>query len=1196
MPAHALPCPACGKMWMAKRGAMCTCWRMDFLRSAPEDRSAFPACWLARWCLGCAGWRWALFVAVLWLGALVGTATAAPFERTFAYTQPDGTAIELWGRGDEFHAVFETLDGFTVVFDPAARAYFYAELSGDGRELRSTGVRVGQAGGAPHGEKHLRIDPAAARAQALARHRVWDAQTKVSQRWAALKTQGRARLAAARDGVALAPPQQPTTGTRTGLCLLVDFPDDEATIPQATVDAMLNGDTFAEFGNPCSVKRYYEEVSGGHFMFTNIVTAYIRAPHPKGYYNDEAKDAFVQGQLLLGDVLAVLKARPDYESTILPALAALDVDGQGGVLATSLLFAGAGSRVWAYGLWGQASALDVPVALGNGMHVSSYQLSDLGSSPGIGTFCHEVGHMVCGFPDLYDYGFESMGAGDWCLMSTGSFFTQPVEVSAYLKYKAGWTSSVTVLAHDSAGTATLRAGENAFYLYPKNGDPAATEYFIVENRHRSGLDARLPGSGVCLWHVDEAGSNNNELGTPDEHYECRLVQADGRRSIEGNVNYGDEGDPYYAGNPTSGYTNAFSDADTPSARWWDGTASGAHFSDFSVSGATMTFRIGPADPSDPALLFAEPASASAIDLSWTKNAGGDAVLLAWSADGVFGTPAGAYAAGDTIAGGGTVLHSGTAGGIAHKWLAAGTRYHYKLWSRLAGGGYSAGITRAASTRPANDRFADRTEVLSALPVVLEGSNAVATSELGEPAHGKTGPFASVWWSWTAPADCLLEASADGSSFDALVAVYTGESPGRLEVKARNEHYTNWPKTSSRVQVWAEAGQTYQIAVDGYSGQTGRVQLSLAVLEAPRIAAAPAGQTVTVGGEARFSIEATGGLPLLFGWQVSTDGGATWAWVNDGPMYAGAATDTLSVLAPTPAMGGYLYRCAVADGVSPELVSTAATLTVRWSRFAALSARARVGGGEQTLILGFAYAGGGKPTLVRGVGPGLADSVAGPLSDPRLRLFASDGTDVAGNDDWAGTPALAGAFVRTGASPLSGSSKDAAVLETLTGNLYTAHVSGAAGAVGVALAEAYDAALEDRTCRLSALSVRSQVGAGESALIAGFVIAGDAPRKVIVRVVGPGLAGSVATALPDPRLQVWKLDPATGAWSQAGINDDWDGTPEMAAVFQSAGMGALTAGSKDAALVLTLEPGIYTAQIEGTAGTTGVALVEIYEAP
>ena len=118
-------------------------------------------------CLG--AWGLALVVA-LFLCALAGTATAAPFERTVSFTQPDGTAIELWGRGDEFHSVFETLDGYTVVFDPAARAYFYAELSADRRELRSSGVAVGR--GAPHGEKHLRIDPAAARAQALARHRI----------------------------------------------------------------------------------------------------------------------------------------------------------------------------------------------------------------------------------------------------------------------------------------------------------------------------------------------------------------------------------------------------------------------------------------------------------------------------------------------------------------------------------------------------------------------------------------------------------------------------------------------------------------------------------------------------------------------------------------------------------------------------------------------------------------------------------------------------------------------------------------------------------------------------------------------------------------------------------------------------------------------------------------------------------------
>ena len=284
---------------------------------------------------------------------------------------------------------------------------------------------------------------------------------------------------------------------------------------------------------------------------------------------------------------------------------------------------------------------------------------------------------------------------------------------------------------------------------------------------------------------------------------------------------------------------------------------------------------------------------------------------------------------------------------------------------------------------------------------------------------------------------------------------------------------------------------------------------------------------------------------------------------------------------------------VSDTASPVVASTAVTLTVRWSRFAALSARGRTGTGEQTLILGFAFAGGGKSTLVRGVGPGLFMSVRGYLRDPQLRLFASDGAEVSRNDDWAGTPALAEAFARTGAGPIATTSKDSALVEALTGNLYTAHVTGAAGTTGVALAEVYDADLTDKTKRLAALSVRSQVGAGESLLIAGFVLAGDAPRQVIFRAVGPGLTGSVANYLANPEIKLWRL--AGGEWTLVDSNDDWSGSADDAAAFAAAGMGALTAGSKDAALLVTLEPGIYTLQVNGAAGTSGVALVEIYEA-
>ncbi len=297
---------------------------------------------------------------------------------------------------------------------------------------------------------------------------------------------------------------------------------------------------------------------------------------------------------------------------------------------------------------------------------------------------------------------------------------------------------------------------------------------------------------------------------------------------------------------------------------------------------------------------------------------------------------------------------------------------------------------------------------------------------------------------------------------------------------------------------------------------------------------------------------------------------------------------------TVAQDGTLY---ITDAFNGTIRKGVLPTSTGWSQFAALSARAPAGTGEQTLILGFVFAGGGKPTLVRGVGPNMSASVSGYMRDPQLTLYTAGGSEVARNDNWGGTSALSTAFAQTGAGALSANSKDAALLETLTGNVYTAHVSGVNGTTGVALAEAFDAALSDTTKRLTALSVRNQVGTGEDILIAGFVIAGDAPKRVIVRGVGPGMASTVSGYLRDPYLRVQKYDTTTKVWSLVGENDDWDHTAETAALFASVGMTPpLGSDSKDAALVLTLEPGIYTAQVSGVGNTTGVGLAEIYEAP
>ena len=283
-----------------------------------------------------------------------------------------------------------------------------------------------------------------------------------------------------------------------------------------------------------------------------------------------------------------------------------------------------------------------------------------------------------------------------------------------------------------------------------------------------------------------------------------------------------------------------------------------------------------------------------------------------------------------------------------------------------------------------------------------------------------------------------------------------------------------------------------------------------------------------------------------------------------------------------------------------------TLTVGWSRFSALSARAPVGTGDQSLIMGFVYAGGGKPTLVRGVGPGLLNADAGLtaaqiLADPRLTLHElqpAGFTEFATNDNWDGSDELRTHMHALGMGALEANSKDAALLVTPARTVCTAQVSGVGNTTGIALAETYDADFQDNTRRLTALSIRNQVGTGNAQLIVGFVIEGNAPKTVLLRGIGPGLVPAVAESavLANPTLQLNKLDPATGNWTVVGSNDDWGGAPTLATAMRAAGMGELAPGSADAALLLDLAPGIYTAQLTGVENTTGIGLVEIYEAP
>ncbi|MDO8683931.1 MAG: M6 family metalloprotease domain-containing protein, partial [Armatimonadota bacterium] len=527
------------------------------------------------------------------------TVQAAPFAKRIQFEQPNGERIELWGQGDEFYAVFETLDGYTVVFDSATKAYYYAKLSADGNDLLSTGLQVGQGDPTTLGlTPHLRANPQAVKERARERQSKWDKGTGVSSRWKALKSKRQIEDKARRNNAVLpAPPSSTTTGTKLGLCLLIDFSDDPATIAQSNIVDFCNGDNYTGYGNNGSVKKYFQDNSNGLLTYSNVVTVYIRMTNPKTTYNNTAIDAGVNARLLIQDAITIMKAMTNYTTEILPTFNNLTVDASSNVVACNVFYAGGNGGVWSMGLWPHSWALASPKELSSGgKKVYSYQITDIGSSLAIGTFCHENGHMLCDFPDIYDYTYTSYGgAGSFCLMGYGSYDNNPVQVNAYLKRAAGW-ATITELTSTSYLTASLTSSAgsefNHFYRFQKPG--VSTEYFLVENRQQAGRDALIAASGVAIWHVDELGDRDDSsiaINTTHANYELTLVQADNKWHFENNQNSGDANDLYYSGNSSAAYNNQFSDSSLPQAHWWDGTAFGMIFRNFSTSGTTMTFLV-----------------------------------------------------------------------------------------------------------------------------------------------------------------------------------------------------------------------------------------------------------------------------------------------------------------------------------------------------------------------------------------------------------------------------------------------------------------------------------------------------------------------------------------------------------------------------------------------------------------------------
>lgn len=485
---------------------------------------------------------------------------AAPHNgEEFSFSQPDGSLVPVLVWGDEFHQDVESPDGYSLIRDEDGWIC-YAVLSSDGSEYVSNGVRYTGEKRGQSLRKHLRINKESIRKKQRRNKEILGYEELISPSSAV-----HPRFSPApQDGVTqLSEPQ-----SVVGLTLLIDFPDQKTSFTQADIQAFCNQQGYTGYSNNGSIYDYFYDVSNGLMHYTNIVTPFVTADNNKSYYDSGKGYGHVQE--LLTCVLKKLKDSGFDLSSV--------TTRNNEVVALNIFYAGTAAAGWANGLWAHSGTYNGMVTI-NGLRFYRYQISDLGTKLQIGTFVHENGHMLMGWPDLYSYEEHSNGVGMYCVMNSISY-NNPQQPNPYFRSLAGWIDVIDITGQRRGTVYSHTANSHSAYTYVRD----SRELYFIEARRRIGRSAGIPGEGLAIWHVHKDGLNT----APTKGFPLlALVQADGRNQLENRNNSGDANDLF-----RSNFNDRFNSTTNPAALYHDGTGSGIDIADISAVGNVMTFTIG----------------------------------------------------------------------------------------------------------------------------------------------------------------------------------------------------------------------------------------------------------------------------------------------------------------------------------------------------------------------------------------------------------------------------------------------------------------------------------------------------------------------------------------------------------------------------------------------------------------------------
>ncbi len=330
-----------------------------------------------------------------------------------------------------------------------------------------------------------------------------------------------------------------------------------------------------------------------------------------------------------------------------------------------------------------------------------------------------------------------------------------------------------------------------------------------------------------------------------------------------------------------------------------------------------------------------------------------------------------------------------------------------------------------------------------------------------------------------------------------------------------------------------------------------------------------GVTVTISGVNTYAVTAASG-----GYSVPVPGSGDYTVTFSG----GSAPTTqrnVSVVDSQNVKADYIVNGSAEPSPTPTPTATPPSGS---PVLANISTRAVVGTNANVLIGGFIVTGTQpKKVIVRAVGPSLP--LPGTLLDPALALYDASGGVIATNDNW-GQSANSGEIADSGVAPSH--PNESAILVDLAPGSYTAVVAGVNQAVGTALVEVYDLG-GAADSKLANISTRALIEGGNDVLIGGLIVEGSSNADVIIRAIGPSLG--MPGAMADPTLE---LRDASG--TLLGSNDNWRST-QQSAIIQT---GVAPTNDAESAIVTSFPPGSYTAIVRGANGTTGIAVVEVYQ--